>query len=193
LPTVLARSKACQRILKLCLITAQRFGEVTGLEPSELDWKATTWTIPSRRAKNARTHQVPLSNMAVEIIKEALADAGKGARWLFPNKAGTGPLAIEVVDKTVARANEPSKDRPFGRLGIADWTPHDLRRTVLTNFAAMGIPPIVAGAVANHVSVTKATIALSVYTQYTYEKEKREALDAWASRLAAIIGLNEGA
>jgi len=187
LPTVLARSKACQRILKLCLATAQRLGEVTGMEPGELNLKAKTWTIPGRRTKNAHTHVVPLSELAVEIIKEALVDAGKDARWLFPNKADLGPLAIEVVDKTVARANEPSEDRPLGRLGIADWTPHDLRRTALTNFAAMGIPPIVAGAVANHISVTKATITLSVYTQYSYEKEKREALDAWAKRLSEIV------
>jgi hypothetical protein len=62
-----------------------------------------------------------------------------------------------------------------------------LRRTALTNFAALGIVPVVAGAVANHVSVTKATITLAVYTQYTYEREKREALELWADRLRAIV------
>jgi hypothetical protein len=45
LPTVLARSKACQRILKLCLITAQRFGEVTGLECGDL---RPGWSVESK-------------------------------------------------------------------------------------------------------------------------------------------------
>ena len=191
LPTVLARSKTCQRIIKLCLVTAQRLGEVAGMEPGELDLTAATWVIPGRRTKNARTNIVPLSTTAVDIIREALADAGKDAKWLFPKKNGKGPLPIEAVDKTVNRANQPSEDRPLGRFGIPHWTPHDLRRTALTNFAALGIPPIIAGAVANHISVTKATITLSVYTQYTYEKEKREALELWAERLATIVGGHE--
>jgi integrase len=188
LPAVLARSKACQRIIRLCLVTAQRLGEVAGMEPAEIDLKARIWTIPGRRTKNARIHQVPLSDMATEIIEEALAEAGKNAKWLFPKQDGKGPLPIEAVDKTVKRANDPDEDRPLGRFGTPYWTPHDLRRTALTNFAAMGISPVVAGAVANHISVTKATITLAVYTTYTYEKEKREALNRWAERLAEVVG-----
>lgn len=187
LPTALARSKACQRIISLCLVTAQRLGEVCGMQPSELDLKAATWTIPGRRTKNGRPHQVPLSTAAIAIIREALTDVGEDSRWLFPNKAGDGPLPIEVVDKTILRANTPSADQPLGRFGIPHWTPHDLRRTALTNFAAMGIPPIVAGAVANHISVTKATITLSVYTHYSYEREKRAALEQWARHLSSIV------
>jgi integrase len=187
LPTVLARSQACQRIIKLCLVTAQRLGEVAGMEAGELDLKAATWIIPGRRTKNARTNIVPLSTMAVDIIGEAMTDAGKDAKWLFPKKDRKSPLPIEVVDKTVKRANQPSEEAPLGRFGTPHWTPHDLRRTALTNFAALGIPPIVAGAVANHISVTKATITLAVYTQYTYEKEKREALNLWSDRLRKIV------
>ena len=44
-----------------------------------------------------------------------------------------------------------------------------------------------AGAVANHLSVTKASITLSVYTRYTYGREKREALELWATRLETML------
>jgi len=128
-----------------------------------------------------------LSTTAVELIKEAIADAGERAEYVFPNKDGKGLLSPLVVAKTVLRAQEIDEERPHGRFGIPHWTPHDLRRTALTNFAALGIVPVVAGAVANHVSVTKATITLAVYTQYTYEREKREALELWADRLRAIV------
>jgi integrase len=187
LPVAMKRSKACQRILKLGLVTAQRPGEICGLDRRELNLGAKLWTIPEERSKNRLMHAVPLSDMAVSVIEEALTDVGNG-RWLFPAKDGDGPIPVEVLDKTLARALEPSEKRPQGRLGLADFTPHDLRRTALSNFAAMGIPPITAGAVANHKSVTKAGVTLSVYTQYDYAPEKREALDAWAQKLSGIIG-----
>jgi integrase len=185
LPTALARSKACQRIIKLCLVTGQRVGEVAGMRRDELDLQAGVWSLPGSRTKNGHAHRVPLSGLAVEIIEEALADAGADGVFVFP--CGDDALSPHAVARTIGRAQEASDDRPLGRFGIPRWTAHDLRRTALTNFAPLGIPPIVAGAVANHLSVTKATVTLKVYQQYTYEAEKRQALDRWAERLQAII------
>jgi hypothetical protein len=51
----------------------------------------------------------------------------------------------------------------------------------------MGVPPLHIGAVVNHRQVTKGGVTLGVYVQYDYAKEKREALDMWANRLAAIV------
>ena len=48
LPEALARSVQCQRIIKLCLVTAQRVGEVAGMVPAELDLKAREWRLPGR-------------------------------------------------------------------------------------------------------------------------------------------------
>ena len=178
LPKALARSVQCQRIIKLCLVTAQRVGEVAGMLPAELDLKAREWRLPGSRTKNAHAHVVPLSDLAIEIIKETAADAGKGAP-LFP--CGAGPLAPRVVAKTILRANED------GRFGIAQWSAHDLRRSALTHMARLGIAPIVLGHVANHRTTTRAGVTLSAYSQYAYDKEKRHALDLWAERLQAIV------
>jgi hypothetical protein len=52
--------------------------------------------------------------------------------------------------------------------------------------AKLGVSPIVLGHVINHISVTKAGVTLSVYSQYDYDKEKREALNLWAAHLDAI-------
>lgn len=98
LPETLTRSVQCQRIIKLCLATAQRVGEVAGIVPSELDLKAREWRLPGSRVKNAYAHVVPLSDLAIEILKEAAAEAGKGAP-LFP--CGDGSLAPRVVAKTI--------------------------------------------------------------------------------------------
>ena len=99
LPTVLAKSVTCQRIIKLCLVTAQRVGEVAGMRRAELDLKRALWSLPGSRTKNGHPHSVPLSPMAIEIIREALAD---GDAFVFPSDDGAIPP--RAVAKTIARA-----------------------------------------------------------------------------------------
>ena len=189
LPQSLPRSKASQRTIKLCLVTAQRVGEVAEMRVAELDLPAATWTIPSARTKNKHAHVVPLSPLAIEIINEALAEKGVGSdTFLFPNPEGDGPLPSSAVARTVSRAHEPDEMRPDGRFAIAHWTTHDLRRTAVSKMAEMGVSPIVLGHIINHRSVTKAGVTLSVYSHYNYAREKREALDRWAGRVVEIAG-----
>ena len=64
---------------------------------------------------------------------------------------------------------------------------HDLRRTVLTQMAALGVEPVVLGHVANHRTTTRAGITLAIYVKHSYDAEKRRALKLWADRLAAIV------
>jgi integrase len=175
----LPRSRACQRIIKLCLLTAQRVGEISGMSRAELDLKARLWMIPGSRTKNKHKHTVPLSEAAVAVIKDAMADAGDGD-FLFPDAEGQGALPAHAVAKTITKAQD--------RLGLDHWTAHDLRRTAVSNMAALGVPPIVLGHVINHRSVTKAGVTLAVYAQYDYGKEKRQGLELWAERLAGIVG-----
>jgi integrase len=167
LPTVLPRSPTCQRIIQLCLLTAQRVGEVAGMRRSELDLKARTWSLPGTRTKNGHAHVVPLSSSVIEIIGEE------------PEELVFRDLPPTAVAKAVIRGQE--------RFGLAHWTCHDLRRTALTGLAKLGVPPLVLGHIANHRTTTKAGMTLSVYVHHAYEREKREALELWADRLQGII------
>jgi integrase len=184
LPDALPRSMQCQRIVKLCLVTAQRVGEVAGIVRAELDLTAREWRLPGSRTKNGYPHVVPLTDLAIEIIEECITAAGEGAP-IFP--CGKDSLLPAAVARTILRANEIDKERPLGRFGIAPWSAHDLRRTALTGMARLGVAPIVLGHVANHRTTTRAGVTLAVYSQYTYDKEKRAALDLWADRLSAIV------
>jgi integrase len=183
LQKALPRSVQCQRIVKLCLVTVQRVGEVAGMVRAELDLTAREWRLPGSRTKNGHAHVVPLSDLAIKIIKEAMADAGEGP--VFP--CGESSLSPVAVARTILRANEISKERPLGRFGIEPWSAHDLRRTALTGMARLGVAPIVLGHVANHRTTTRAGVTLAVYSQYVYDREKRAALDLWAERLRAIV------
>jgi integrase len=126
--------------------------------------------LAGARTKNGHPHQVPLSDLAMSIIEEALAGAGDRPR-LFA-------LLPVAVTRFVERAD----------FGIPHWTPHDLRRTALTEMAKLGVEPVVLGHVANHRSATRANITLSIYVKHSYDAEKRRALNLWADRLSAIVG-----
>jgi integrase len=187
LPDVLARSKAAQRIVRLCLATAQRIGEVAGMRCDELDLRAATWSLPGRRTKNGHPHQIPLTALATSIIDEALRDAGEDSVFVFPNTKGDEPLPAHAIAKTLTRAQRPTEQHPNGRFGIGQFTAHDLRRTAVTGMARLGVAPIVLGHVINHRSTTKAGVTLAVYAHYDHAAEKRQALELWAGRLAAIV------
>jgi integrase len=176
LPKTLSKSKSCQRIIQLCLVTAQRVGEVSGMRRDELDLKTKLWSLPGTRTKNSFPHSVALSELAIRIITEALVDAGNSP-FVFPSNGGALPAM--AVARTIIRAR--------GRFGIAQWSAHDLRRSAITGMARLGVAPIVLGHVANHRTTTKAGVTLGVYAHHDYANETREALVQWSAHLANVI------
>jgi integrase len=167
-PTALPADAALA--LKLALVTGQRIGEVTGIILDEIDLAKGAWNLPASRTKNGSAHTVPLSDMALDLIAEARRTE-RGGRLFDLN--------------TQRLANFLAQRR--GRLPVQDWSAHDLRRSVCTHLAMLGVSPLIIGAVVNHRSQTKGGVTLGVYVQYDYAKEKREALGMWADRLGAIV------
>jgi integrase len=186
LPAVLAPSPGIVNVLRLCLVTGARVGEVAGMERRELNLPAGIWSLPPSRVKNATAFVVPLSDLAISIIREALLAAGNSS-FVFPSPSGNGPLTSLQVAQTLARAVVPTAKHPLGRLGIPHFRAHDLRRTCLDYMAKLGIAPMTIGHCANHRSIFKAGVTFSSYVQHTFEPEKRQAFDLWTSRLLAII------
>jgi hypothetical protein len=70
---------------------------------------------------------------------------------------------------------------------MSPWRLHDLRRSVATHMAEIGIQPHIIEAVLNHVSGHKSGIA-GVYNRATYQPEKAAALTRWAGHLLAVVG-----
>jgi integrase len=63
-------------------------------------------------------------------------------------------------------------------------SPHDLRRTVETRMAELRIPKEIRDRVLNHIP---SDVGSKHYNLHDYADEKREALEAWAVALDAII------
>ncbi len=188
--------------LALCLamLTLQRGGEICGIHARELDRATRTWTIPGDRVKNHKTHVVPLSEAAVEILDRAFSLAAMTGRR--PTEAWEGyafpsPKPRAHADRTTL-AEQPITRHAFSRamarlrskLKIEDATPHDFRRTGATNLTGerIGIPRFIVSRVLNQISDTGGAAAVTgVYDRNEYLAEKRRALDAWAALLAQIV------
>lgn len=176
----LPMTSAVALAMKLALTTGQRIGEVSGIAMTELDLNdaTPTWTIPGARSKNNESHRVPLSRLAVELVHQARKLAGHSP-WLFPSPTGQGPVDPHAATKALGRARLS--------IGLPDFRVHDLRRTAATKMGEMGIVPHTISLILNHVSVSKSTITSKVYLRYTYDREKREALNAWGAHLEDIV------
>ena len=68
--------------------------------------------------------------------------------------------------------------------GVTGWVYHDLRRTVRSRLAEMGVSFEIAERILGH-AMTKLE---RVYNKHGYQQEKAHALQAWADRLMRIVG-----
>ncbi|MFA5899369.1 MAG: site-specific integrase [Hyphomicrobium sp.] len=190
-------SPATRSALRLMLLTGQRRTEVVEAEKTELELDADepVWTIPGDRTKNGLLHRVPLCPMAKEEFRRAVAASPSASRYVFPSP-------VERAKPVPARSRQPTKssDTPIlasaatramarlvAELKITPVSPHDLRRTVGTQMAMLGLPTHVRSLVLNHSAMSR-SITDAVYNRYAYDREKREALAAWEARMAALIG-----
>ena len=70
---------------------------------------------------------------------------------------------------------------------MSDWVIHDIRRSVATGMADIGIQPHIIEAVLNHVSGHKGGVA-GIYNRSSYAAEKAAALVKWDAHVASIVG-----
>jgi integrase len=163
-------------VVQLLVLTAQRRGEVIGMLWSELDLEQGLWTIPAQRTKSNRQHQVPLPSAAVTLLE------------------GLPRLHDEVVFPARGNPNQPSSGfskwkRALDRASnTSGWRIHDLRRSVSTMMAEMGIAPHIIERILNHQQGQLGGVA-GIYNRFAYLPEMRAALEKWEVRLTRLSEL----
>ena len=168
-------------IVRVLMLTGARRDEVAGMHRDELDAELCSWRLPKERSKNRREHTLPLSAAATAIL--AAQPVVERSPFVFGGgRAAPGAFAIvkRRIDAEVARLNNGE--------AISHWTLHDIRRTVATQLAELTIAPHVVEAILNHKSGTIRGVA-AIYNRHDYASEKKQALDAWARRLDAILSV----
>jgi integrase len=183
------------RIVKLTLLTACRREEIGGLIWPEADLDRSVLSLSAERTKNGRPHSLPLSPLALAILKSV--PRREGREYLF----GTGrhgfngwsrakvQLDGRILDARSKAAGK--KEEPVDAVEpIAPWRVHDLRRTCATVMAdRLGVLPHVVEAVLNHVG-QRAGVA-GTYNRAAYLNEMRHALLRWADHLQSVVEAGE--
>jgi integrase len=159
------------KIVRLLILTGCRREEIGGLMWREVNLDAGTISLPAARTKNGRAHTLTLPKMALDIL--ASVPPMHNRDYLF----GLRSRGFRSWQVQKARFKD----------GVTNpWKIHDLRRTVATGMADLGIQPHVIEAVLNHTSGHKAGVA-GIYNRSTYAREMKNALAIWSDHIASII------
>jgi integrase len=161
------------RIVRLLILLGARRQEIGGLRFSELDLDNGRWLLQGQRSKNGRAHELPLMPMALDIIKDV-------------------PRLVSRDQLFGARSNDgftgwdDQKEALDERSGVTGWTLHDIRRSVATKLADIGVQPHIIEQILNHQSGYKAGPA-GIYNRSSYEREVRAALALWADHVRTLV------
>lgn len=196
----LPASRPVALALKLILATMVRPGQSVGAMVPELvglDGEDPQYHIPKDRVKKRREVIVPLNGLAVTIIREAIADKRQGAvfcSWSFGSAepadadAGFAPLTRDALSAALngrpAKGKRPARKGIREHLGMAHWTPHDLRRTAATVARRGGAKREDVKALLDHLEGD----VTATYDKYNMLKEKREVATILEAELRKIIG-----
>ena len=139
--------------------------------------------------------QQPLSDLAVEIIREALTSERQ--QFVFASPLGTSRCTARRWRRAARHQARKSKvDKTPGiceLLGLKPFTPHDLRRTAATLAGDLGFDDAWIAKCLDHAASKKheqivPTVTGKVYNHSKRMKEKRAVLDGVAAELRRIIG-----
>src|SRR3984957_17371142 len=128
--------------LKFELLTMLRSGELLAARRDELfdlDGEHPRFDVPLKRVKKRRVIQQPLSDLAVEIIKEAFKNSNKD--FVFASPLDNQPLNRKAMATALRGTKVKGKVKTPGicaLLGLKPFTPHDLRRTAATLAGDLG-------------------------------------------------------
>ena len=152
--------------ISVCILTGQRKGEIGHLEWEWFDRVDRTITLPEWLTKNKRKHIFPYGNLLAALL-ETLPVMGN-ARYLFP----AAKSHIRGKPTTVFNGWGKAKAEFDAALeGVRPFTLRDLRRTVSSHMAKLGIEQIVVEKLLNHVSGGTQSPIAQVYNQYSYFTE----------------------
>jgi integrase len=159
------REGVTARALEFAILTAARTNEVIGARWSEVDFGAATWTIPASRMKMAKEHRVPLSEPAIELLRELYTEANNDA--VFIGQYAGRSLGDRALAEVLVRMER------------TDITVHGFRSTFRDWAAEVSHHP-------NHVVEQALAHAISSAVERAYRRgdlfdKRRQLMQEWAA------------
>jgi integrase len=166
--------------LMVLLLTLVRRGSLAAAKWSEFDFQSNVWKVPAENDKERRAHVVPLTDWAIQELL-ALKELSEGSTYVLPKRRKNKedrPSNGQLISRSVARLRHR-----LAAIGIASFTPHDLRRTGRTLLSMLGTPEDIAERVLNH---SRGEI-VGTYDLFEFIPQKRVALEKLTERLRSLL------
>jgi integrase len=174
--------KACDAIggregacIKLLILTGQRRSEISHLKCCEIGNDALE--LPALRMKGKQSHMVPLSTQAAAILADMPKLVPQVPR---PDDYVWGNSPVGHFHRIKDQLDELMGDTP-------KWVIHDIRRSVASGMARIGIAVPVIEKVLAHRKGTFAGI-VGVYQRHSFLPEMAAALQRWADHVEQLVG-----
>ena len=154
---------ACIRLL---ILTGQRRVEIAGLRWNEVGDDALE--LPVERMKGRRSHVVPLSSQACAIIDGVPRSGDR----VFGHLLGR-------IDAVKRKLHRHMGDTPH-------WTLHDIRRSVASDMARIGIALPVIEKILAHRKGTFAGV-VGIYQRHSFLPEMAAAMQKWGDHVERLV------
>lgn len=164
-------------LFKLLMLLGQRVGETRLMKWQDIDFDKKLWIIELKDTKTENKHEVPLPQMAIDILNQLKNSTGN-EQYVF-NSPASSNTPIVHPSKASQRIRERSK--------VDDFNIHSLRTTFITRQAEMGTPKHITSKLVNHGKDSEGSAVTEIYDKYDYIPEKRKALNRWNNKLNQIL------
>ncbi len=159
--------------VKLLLLTMVRKSELSDATWDEVNFSQGIWTIPAARMKRRNPHNVYLSRQALDMLV-ALRTCAGGSRYLLPSRYDPDvPISNATLNRVLSSVTAVARDS--GK-ELADFGPHDLRRTASTLLHEAGYnSDWIEKSLAHEQRGVRA-----VYNKAEYSEQRRAMMQDWA-------------
>ena len=159
--------------LKLSPLLFVRPGELRQAEWSEIDFDTNEWRIPAEKMKMRVVHIVPLSNQAINILKEIEPLTGLG-KYVFPsNRTVTRPMSNNTVNASLRRLGYTKEE----------MTAHGFRSMASTILNEQGWNR---DAIERQLAHSEKDGVRAAYNYAQYLPERTKMMQAWADYLDGL-------
>jgi integrase len=167
-------SSSARLAIKIIILTGVRTGEIRLAQWHQFNFEQSIWTIPPEHSKGAITVKIHLSELTKKILFQFKKESD--STFVIPGITNALPMSKDALPRAIKRIQP--------RVGIPEWTAHDLRRTFATQLGeSLNVDPVVIEKCLGH----KMPRIMATYNKNEMLPQRKEALDAWANHIATLI------
>ena len=171
-----AQEGLAARAAEITILTWARSREALHMEWSEIDFDKRVWVVPGTRMKMSKEHTVPLSDRAMDILRDLLG-SGTNHRYVFPGQQrksddGERPLSSMAMLMLLRRMGYHDITMHGFRSTARDWAGDEtpFPREVVEHALAHKVGSDVEAAYRRQTALAKRTKLMKVWASYCYPR-----------------------